>query len=232
MPISNHLWQVDRDLLDSWAKKDFYQISGLHRESPGKAQMESHAAHSFETIKGLIKPQAVFSYFPEPSLEGGRLTLGNEWVYCQVLEQVDPERIRGALVYGLTIGDYPDDEDLFIRLMGDFWGTAYVDSARKSLREDMKAREEFKEFFFSDELGPGFFGMGMNNAWKFGKLIDLSEIGVQLGSKGMMTPQKSALGLYLISEDSPITFGDRCLYCKGNEGGCKLCMEEDFKGGI
>lgn len=227
MPINNQLWQVDRDRLDSWAKKDFYQISGLHRESPGQARMESHAEHSFETLKNLIQPQAVLSYFPEPSLDGGRLTMGGEWIFSQVLEQVDPERIRGALVYGLTIGDYPDDEDLFLRLMGDFWGTAYVDSARKTLREDIQIWEEFKGYFFSDELGPGFFGMGMNNALKFGKLIDLSKIGVELGSKGMMTPVKSALGLYLLSEDSPITFGDRCLYCKGNEGGCKLCREEE-----
>lgn len=227
MPINNQLWQVDRDRLDSWAKKDFYQISGLHRESPGQARMESHAEHSFETLKELIQPRAVLSYFPEPSLDGGRLTMGGEWIFSQVLEQVDPERIRGALVYGLTIGDYPDDEDLFLRLMGDFWGTAYVDSARKTLREDIQIWEEFKGYFFSDELGPGFFGMGMNNALKFGKLIDLSKIGVELGSKGMMTPVKSALGLYLLSEDSPITFGDRCLYCKGNEGGCKLCREEE-----
>lgn len=225
--MNNHLWKVPREDLDSWAKKDFYQISGLHRESPGQARMESHAEHSLETLKALIQPQAVFSYFPEPLLEGGRLTLGGEWVFSQVLEQVNPKRIRGALVYGLTIGDYPDDEDLFLRLMGDFWGTAYVDSARKSLREDMQTREEFQGRFFSDELGPGFFGMGMNNALKFGKLVDLSEIGVELGIKGMMTPVKSALGLYLFSEDSPITFGDRCLYCKGNEDGCKICMEED-----
>jgi hypothetical protein len=68
--------------------------------------------------------------------------------------------------------------------------------------------------------------MGMNNALKFGKLIDLSAIGVDLGIKGMMAPVKSALGLYLLSEDNPITFGDRCLYCRGNEEGCKICMEE------
>ena len=227
MPMNNHLWKVSREHLDTWAKKDFYQISGLHRESPGQARMESHAEHSFETLKNLIQPQAVLSYFPEPSLDGGRLTMGGEWIFSQVLEQVDPERIRGALVYGLTIGDYPDDEDLFLRLMGDFWGTAYVDSARKTLREDIQIWEEFKGYFFSDELGPGFFGMGMNNALKFGKLIDLSKIGVELGSKGMMTPVKSARGLYLLSEDSPVAFGDRCLYCKGNEGGCKLCREEE-----
>jgi len=227
MPINNHLWQAPRGHLDPWAKKDFYQISGLHRESPGQARMESHAEHSFETLKDLIQPRAVLSYFPEPTLEGGRLIIGGEWVFSQVLEQVEPKRAQGVLVYGLTIGDYPDDEDLFLRLMGDFWGTAYVDSARKTLREDMQNREEFQGYFFSDELGPGFFGMGMNNALKFGRLIDLSKIGVELGSKGMMTPVKSALGLYLLSQDSPITFGDRCLYCKGNEGGCKLCMEEE-----
>jgi hypothetical protein len=225
--MNNHLWQVSREILDPWAKKDFYQISGLHRESPGQARMESHADHSFETIKDLIQPRAVLSYFPEPVLNGGRLSLGGEWIFSQVLEQVDPKSIRGALVYGLTIGDFPDDEDLFLRLMGDFWGTAYVDSARKSLREDMQNKEEFQGYFFSDELGPGFFGMGMNNALKFGKLIDLSAIGVDLGIKGMMAPVKSALGLYLLSEDNPITFGDRCLYCRGNEEGCKICMEEN-----
>ncbi len=227
MPINNHLWKVPRELLDPWAKEDFYQISGLYRESPGQAQMESHAEHSFETLKDLIKPRAVLSYFSEPSLEGGRLSLGGEWIFSQVLEQVDAKRVRGALIYGLTIGDFPDDEDMFLRLMGDFWGTAYVDSARKSLREEMEVREEFNGNFFSDELGPGFFGMGMNNVWKFGKLLDLSRIGVELGSKGMMTPEKSALGLFLLSEDSPITFGDRCIYCKGHDDGCKICMEED-----
>ena len=223
--MNNHLWQVSREGLDSWAKKDFYQISGLHRESPGQARIESHAEYSFETIKDLIQPMAILSYFSEPVLDGGRLNLGGEWVFSQVLEQVDPKRIRGALVYGLTIGDFPDDEDLFLRLMGDFWGTAYVDSARKSLREDMQTREEFRGYFLSDELGPGFFGMGMNNALKFGRLIDLSQIGVELGIKGIMTPVKSALGLYLLSQDCPITFGDRCLYCRGNEDGCKICME-------
>ena len=116
---------MSRDLLDSWAKELVYQISGLYRESPGQAQMESHAHHSFETIKELIQPRAILSYFPEPALEGGRLTLGGEWVFAQALEQVDPERILGALVYGLTIGDYPDDEDLFLRLMGEI-GRAHV----------------------------------------------------------------------------------------------------------
>lgn len=226
MPISNHLWQAARKDLDSWAKKDFYQISGLHKESPGQARMESYAEESYKNLADLIQAKAIISYFPVVSLDGGRLSLGGEWVYAQVLEQVDPKRVRGALVYGLTIGDFSDDEDLFLRLMGDFWGTAYVDSARKFLWEDIQTWQSFKGCFFSDEIGPGFFGMGMNNAWKFAKLLDLSKIGVDVEIKGIISPAKSVIGMYLISKDKPIIFGDRCIYCKGNENGCKICMEE------
>lgn len=226
MVLINQTILISREACDPWAEKAFYRISGLEKETPGKEKIKEAAANSLEIIKNHLHPQAIVSYFEKPIISGGRIQLGEETLYCQALEQVEPEGLKGAFVYGLTIGELVEDsEEALLRLMVDFWGTAYVDGARYKLREHLQSKQEMIKLFLSDELGPGFFGMGMSNVWKFAKLIDLSQIGIELGNKGMMFPEKSALGLFLLSEYEPITFGEKCIYCRGNEQGCRICME-------
>ena len=229
MAFKNKTISISRDECESWAEEAFYQISGIYRETPGQNKIKEMAIMSFESIREFIEPKAVVSYFDKPIVTGGRIQLGEETLYCQALEQVKPDQVEAAFVYGLTIGDLKEDSDAaFFRLMVDFWGTAYVDASRYTLKERLSLKKESKNLFFSDELGPGFFGMGMSNAWKFSKLEDLSEVGIQLENKGVMAPEKSALGLFLLSKGESIRFGKKCLYCKGNEYGCKICMAESY----
>ena len=227
MTFINQTISIPREDCDAWAQKAFYKISGLYRETPGKDKIKEMADLSLENIRYFVKPQAIITYFEKPTISGRRIQLGEEALFCQALEQVKPNSVKAAFVYGLTLGELGEDsEEALLRLMVDFWGTAYVDAARYKIREQIGARGKEENLILSDELGPGFFGMGMSNVWKFSKLIDLSKIGIQLGNKGMMFPEKSALGLFLLSEGEAITFEEKCLYCKGNEEGCKICMEE------
>jgi hypothetical protein len=219
------LWESPRDRLDPWARKTFYQISGLHREAPGQVRMENQAKKSWDDIKDHVYPRAILSHYTEVGLQEGRLTLDGEWIFSQVLEQVDPSIIKGAVAYGLTIGDLPEDPDLFLKLMGDFWGTAYIDSARKAMWEDLQTWDGFQGLSFSEELGPGFFGMGTNSLMKLDRLLDLSQIDVMLLDKGAMMPAKSVVGLFLLTQGEPLEFPNRCLFCKGNEKGCAFCGE-------
>jgi len=224
LSFKNEIWTTDIKGLDLFAKEVFYPMSGLLREGPVNMALKSEAQKGLENIYEDIKPIGISSYYEDVTLKGGRLEFDNTFLYSQVLELIDPKKVKGALIYFLTIGSFQDNEKIMEKLMEDFWQTAYVDSARKRFYLDMK--EKIGNLHLSEELGPGFFGMSVESVNRFNKLLDSERIGIDVNPKGFMKPEKSVAGLFIVTENEPVTFPQKCLFCKGNEKGCAYCTKE------
>ena len=224
MSFKNEIWTTDLKGLDLFAKEVFYPMSGLLREGPVNMALKSEAQKGLENIYEDIKPIAIFSYYEDINLKGGRLEIEDTFLYSQVLDLVEPEKVKGALIYFLTIGAFQDNDNVMEKLMEDFWQTAYVDSARKSFFLDMK--EKIGNLHLSEELGPGFFGMPIESLSRFNNLLKGEDIGITVNPKGFMKPEKSVAGLFIVTENEPVTFPSKCLFCKGNEKGCAYCTKE------
>ena len=132
----------------------------------------------------------------------------------------------------LTAGEcfFSSEENIMDFLYADIWGTNYVDAGiellKEKLQEDLKTRfsvEEGKENYLSDEFGPGYFGMPVIETKKFNEILDGSQIGVKVKESGLIIPQKSCSGLYLVLNDRNIKFEKDCLKCKGTVSGCQFC---------
>ena len=223
----NRIWQIETNKLDDFALDIFDKISGLSKETFSREIMENRAGQALDNIYEAIEVKAIFSHYSEGefSLEKGRLTLGNDWIYSQVFELLGSNQVRAVLAYALTIGDLPENQDIFIRLMEDFWGTAYIDSARKAFFESLNEDRDFEGFYFSEEVGPGFYGMPTESLTKFGNLLELDEIGITVEGRAGMYPGKSVAGLFLLTGDERVKFPAECILCKGNNRACVHCIK-------
>ena len=102
------------------------------------------------------------------------------------------------------------------------------------IREDLSAQFPDRTLYLSDEFGPGYFGMPVSESKKFFKILDAESIGVWVKESGLMIPQKSCTGFYLVYNRPDIKPEPECMRCRGNAAGCRFCAvraELDRKSG-
>lgn len=186
----------------------------LHIEGP--SLLKKQAALAAEEGRRLIEPKAVYTCLKVVGVEGGQVTLENGAV---LRGAVLADRLRcGQEVapYVVTIG--PELENRVSQLsksnivqafLLDTIGSHAVRIAKKKI-----------ELLVAEELGVGIFDFGPGEAT--GELFGLEQqtvlfsilepgknIGVNLMSSCMMTPQKSASGVFAVSDREYIA----CRYC-------------------
>lgn len=159
----------------------------------------------------------------EMSIDGNKLVVdcGEDIdICCEAFGLLDTETVRGVILYAVTVGDVLSEEGSALqRVFEDMWGTALTDSARILLRERF-----LEDTNLSDSFGPGYYGMRPEEMRKIGGLLDIGELGIEIRETGMMVPDKSCAGIYFDVTDSYLPLPEACVYCAGNDGGCRLCM--------
>ena len=58
---------------------------------------------------------------------------------------------------------------------------------------------------------------------KFMSLLDADLIDVWVKDSGLMIPQKTCTGLYLVLNRNDIKADVACMQCRGNSAGCMFC---------
>ena len=129
----------------------------------------------------------------------------------------------------LTAGEcyFSSEENIMDFLYADIWGTNYVEAGIQLLTEkieaDMKERLPQQQTYLSEEFGPGYFGMPVIESRKFFNILDGDLIHVRVKESGLMIPQKTCTGLYLVFNRPDIKAEPECLRCRGNASGCQFC---------
>ncbi len=226
----NQKIKIEEAAAHSLAEKRFIQTCGFDL-SRGKHQrmMKMGEKVRDEGLEG-IDISAVISFFGPEYFSDGAIRVGDAVITCNYFSQIPAEALEGVYFYMLTAGEclFSSEENIMDFLYADIWGTNYVDAGIQVLTEqyikkDMAERFAGREVCLSEEFGPGYFGMPVIETKKFFSILDASSIGVRVKDSGLMIPQKTCVGLYLVYNRSDIKAEQSCMQCHGNAGGCQFC---------
>lgn len=213
------------------AKKRFVQTCGFDLETKKHQRMMDMGLKVRDDGVEGIKINALVSFYgPEVCKQNGIIKVGDAEITCNFFEQIPAECVEGVYFYMLTAGEcyFSSEENIMDFLYADIWGTNYVDAGIELLTEewikaDMAERFKGKELYLSEEFGPGYFGMPVIETKKFFQFLDGSQIGVRVKESGLMIPQKTCAGLYIVLNTPKIKAEPECMKCHGNAAGCNFC---------
>lgn len=211
------------------AKQRFIKTCGFNLDTEKhQRMMKMGLAVREKGIKG-IDIRALVSFYGKEAVQDGKICVGDIGFTCNYFEQIPADAIEGVYFYMLTAGEcyFSSEENIMDFLYADIWGTNYVDAGiqllTEKIKEDMEDRFPGRELFLSDEFGPGYFGMPVIESKKFFELLDAEQIGVWVKDSGLMIPQKSCAGFYLVFNRPGMKAEPECMRCRGNAAGCQFC---------
>lgn len=220
----NVLRNVDTSELKVRAKEHFINICGFYRNPERFKPMLEKGMKIHEEIKNSLKVKIIVSEYGKDILKENRIEVEGKAFFSPALEQIEKDKVRKIYAYMLTAG-HVELEGIEDALLGDFfrdtWGTAYVDGGRDLFREQLQG--ENPGCILSETFGPGFYGMEVSQMKDFFNIINGSAIGVSLTSGGMMKPQKSCAGFFLVMEEGSMLPEDPCQNCTMEVKSCRFC---------
>lgn len=212
------------------AEKRFVQTCGFNLETEKHQRMMKMGAEVRDKGVAGIDIQALVSFYGPEVCRDGMIAIGDVELTCNYFKQIPAECVEGVYFYMLTAGEcyFSSEENIMDFLYADIWGTNYVDAGIEVLTEeyikaDMAERFQGKELYLSEEFGPGYFGMPVIETKKFFQILDGSLINVKVKDSGLMIPQKTCAGLYIVLNRSDIKAEPECMRCHGNAAGCNFC---------
>ena len=194
-----------------YAKTRFFEMSALDAES-------ADVAAAYERIKNQINIRAAVCVF-DNAINGAKINLGGEIIECPPILNT-----RGRLyAYALTVGELKLSESTLERTLEDMWGTAFVDAGLELLRN--KITEDNPEKCVSYPFGPGFYGIKINAVETIYNALDCedSEIGLK---NGLLSPMKSSIGFFLVSDNKADLPLRDCISCVGDTS-CEYCKNSN-----
>lgn len=158
-----------------------------------------------------------------------------------VLEQYTETGIAGAYVWFLSVsglestgagadGEKAADMDVGNTGAGSMetfyetlWEESYLAAAVSRLKKDF-SEELPPGHTLSPQMGPGYYGMAMEEIFVCGELAEPGAAGVELSGTGSMRPAAAASGIYFVlPKDAPVP-DQACRSCVGDPRGCGFCL--------
>lgn len=214
------------------AEKRFAEICRFDLAKEAHRKMMDTGCRVRDGGRSGIEIKASLACFGEEAFadfDAGILRADGVEVSCPYFQRISRESVKGAYIFLLTAGEcaVSDPENIMEMFYADVWGTAYADAGmellRKYIREDMKQRWSDGEQYLSNCFGPGYFGMPVSETKNFYRLLDGELLDVRLQDSGLLIPQKSCTGLYLVCSEPQNEAEPECLQCCGNSAGCSFC---------
>ena len=136
--------------------------------------------------------------------------------------QKEPVKI---LPYLLTIGPLPRQgtKGLLEEFYVDAWGSAYVEAAHDLLKKRLK-RIYGNSLYLSEPFGPGYYGIPVEGTRGLFRLLDASRLGMELNESGMMLPEKSCSGFFVLTRRPAPLPKDCCESCLSPHS-CGYCRK-------
>lgn len=228
--MMNEKIRIEETAVHALAEKRFIQTCGFDLSRVEHQRMMKMGQKVREDGIGGIDIKALVSFYGPEHFSDGAVRVGDAVITCNYFAQIPPGTLEGIYFYMLTAGEFPAsrEENIMDLLYGDIWGNNYVDAGIQVLTEqyigqDMEKRFPGKEVCLSEEFGPGYFGMPVLETKKFFSILDAPSIGVRVKDSGLMIPQKTCTGLYLVYNRADIKAEAGCMRCLGNGDGCQFC---------
>lgn len=166
-----------------------------------------------------------YDYVPTEDQEGVKIE--NEIFRGGIFQYFHRKQPLKILPYLLTIGPLPQKgtNGLLEEFYVDAWGSAYVEAAHDVFKKRLQ-RIYGGQVFLSEPFGPGYYGIDITQTKGIFRLLDAAEIGLSLTETGMMLPEKSCSGFYVITNQPAALPEDCCEHCLSPHS-CSFCRKYD-----
>lgn len=203
----------------------FLKMCGFGREEENRDRIRE-AESIWEQYKDQFQFHCIVSSYSSEIFCGDTIHAENEEIICKVFQKIPKSDLFNVYFYGMCLEDVKTDGlDLLEEFYLDTWMTSFLDGGRDWLRDMFTQRERFagnQEVFLTDAFGPGFYGIGIEEVPNFLRILNGEKIGL-FWQRGMMTPAKSNVGLYLaLSGESSLPSKD-CANCLSSQTRCEFC---------
>lgn len=218
----------------SSALENFISTCGFDMDKTKHVKMMERALKVLEAGEHDIDINVLISDYDGTVYKDNKIVIDGTEFKCNFFSKIPDENIVCIYTYLITVNEcwFESEEDIMNFLYADSWGTSFVDAASDKIREFIEkdalskyATNPNLKYKLSKTLGPGYFGMPVISTVDMKNIIDFEKIGVTVKDSGLMIPQKSIVGLYMLADDDTIEFPVECSTCLGNHGGCLYCTK-------
>lgn len=233
--LKNHLIHINKEELLSSAKESFISTCGFDLEKTKHIRMMDRALTVLETGQHTIDVNALISEYDGTVYKDSKIVIDGSEFTCDFFSQIPDENVVCVYTYLITANEcwFESEEEIMNFLYADSWGTSFVDAASDMIKEfiEKDSRNKYAtnpnlKYKLSKSLGPGYYGMPVIATVDMKNIIDFEKLGVTVKDSGLMIPQKSVVGLYMLLNDNSIDFPIECSTCLGNQGGCQYCTRK------
>ncbi|MEI8216599.1 MAG: hypothetical protein WCF96_05825 [Eubacteriales bacterium] len=210
------------ELVNLEAERRFFEICGFGRDRNKFQRMIDEALAIKESIQDIVRIRVAYSKVELFNLDESKLTMGGVSFQSNAFQYLDGKEVSAIYPFVMTSGEYDlENRSIMEMFYMDTWGTAYVESGRKAMKDEIQKNNPGK--YVLDSFGPGFLGMPLEDVGQFFKMLDCRWAGIDWHENGIMTPLKSLAGFFVVMNTEPkLDFSD-CRSCIGNTAGCKFC---------
>ncbi len=214
----------------------FNKMVGMDRDNEKSKRMMEQALLVHEVLKTQVELKAIILSSQSFILHEDSLTMNHVAFVCPEFRKFSNDTIHTVYLYLLTGGNIkiPSDWPMLDQFYADIWGTSYIDAALDILKKkiiDYLGVEERKnmrsqglaDYYLTDSIGPGFYGMELSQIKDFFTLVDGNQIGLSCHESGMMIPQKSCVGMFLLTNQKKYFLEADCDNCLANHKNCSYC---------
>lgn len=230
--MKNQIIAIDKNRMQGKADKYFKRICGADIEGEQKETFLKEIEKAETHVLNHMQPKVIFSYY---DMDGGcnPMKIENEVFHGGIFNYYKRSSVKGVLIYLLTIGGLhkEDDMKLLRQYYLDAWGSAYVEAAHDVFKEELVkifqgVEKKDKPYYVSEPFGPGYFDIAITDTEKLFHLLKHEELCLNLSEGGMMNPEKSCSGFYIISEEEIAFPEDNCISCKAKVN-CDYCRKKN-----
>ncbi len=103
------------------------------------------------------------------------------------------------------------------------WEESYLAAAVSRLKKDLAGGIP-SGYCLSPQMGPGYYGISMDEIFACGKLADPGAAGVEISEAGSMRPAAASAGIYFVLPTGAPVPDQACRSCVGDPRGCGFCL--------
>lgn len=155
----------------------------------------------------------------EQFFTGGKVCCSGEEFSAPFFKDINKENIKALAFYIITVDDLSSEMTDAEKVLSDFNSTRILQDGEGVLREKIK---EVTDLHISSAMGPGYFGMGLEEGRKIYEITDGESLGISINSSEVFAPAATNAGFFFLSEE-PVTLEQACRTCIGSRGGCSMC---------
>ncbi len=229
--MKNKAWKIPTESIFGDSDRYMDKMCGFYRENKISNKVKKRAYEIRESVFSYTEVEFLVSELDRAVIRENQIFIGNDWLTCKALEEIGETEIEGVYCF-LLHAPMPDLSQLFPsdRQIADVWQTAFTDATRDYLQDYLRRKASEKasgKVYITDAIGPGFYGIEPVAIRAFFEELDASKIEMSLTESGLMNPQKSIAGFFLVLNKESALPPANCVDCIGNKRGCIFC--KNFK---